>query len=276
MGAFLVGIDFMKNCLTIAGSDCSGGAGIQADIKSMCANGVYAMSVITSVVAENTSRVISVFDLPESIVKQQIDAVFEDITIDGVKVGMIKSVQIMQAVADRLQQYKPPILVVDPVMSAKDGYALMDEAALRTLKNEIIPLTTLLTPNIPEAELITNKKISCTNDVYICAKEIYSLGTKAVLIKGGHLSGEPVDILYDGVSFFKYKSPRINTKNTHGTGCTLSSAITAFLARGYSVKEAVLMGKKYIYGTIKNSLEIGKGNGPLHHFYDYYSMKGFD
>lgn len=266
----------MKNCLTIAGSDCSGGAGIQADIKAMCANGVYAMSVITSVVAENTSRVISVYDLPDTVIEQQIDAVFEDIAVDGVKVGMIKSSSIMQAIAKKLGQYKPNIVVVDPVMSAKDGCALMEEAALKTLKEEIIPITTLLTPNIPEAQLIANTEINSMKDIFKCAKIIYSFGTQAVLIKGGHYSGEPVDILYDGKGFYKFTSPRINTKNTHGTGCTLSSAITAFLVQGYSVKEAVLMGKRYIYNTIKNSLPIGRGNGPLHHFYDYYSMKGFD
>ena len=266
----------MKNCLTIAGSDCSGGAGIQADIKTMCANGVYAMSVITSVVAENTSKVISVCDLPSDIIEQQIDAVFEDIVVDGVKVGMIKSDVIMKAVAKKLRQYKPNIIVVDPVMSAKDGCALMDYIALKTLKEEIIPITTLLTPNIPEAQLIANTEITSIEDIFKCAKIIYSLGAKAVLIKGGHCNGNPVDILFDGKNFYKFSSPRINTKNTHGTGCTLSSAITTFLAKGCSVKDSVFMGKRYIYNTIKNSLTIGKGNGPLHHFYDYYSMKGFD
>lgn len=266
----------MKNCLTIAGSDCSAGAGIQADIKAMSACGVYAMSVITSVVAENTSRVVSVYDLPDEVIKQQIDAVFEDIPVDGVKIGMIKSPSIMQAVAEKLKQYSPCNVVADPVMSAKDGCALMDEAALDVLKNEIIPACTLLTPNIPEAELIAQMKIDSQGDMMLCAKKIYAMGCGAVLVKGGHYGGMPIDILYDGNGFYKYSSPRINTKNTHGTGCTLSSAITAFLAKGSSIQQSVLLGKRYVYNAIKNSLEIGKGHGPLHHFYDYYSMKGFE
>ena len=253
----------MKNCLTIAGSDCSAGAGIQADIKAMSACGVYAMSVITSVVAENTSRVVSVYDLPGEVIKQQIDAVFEDISVDGVKIGMIK-------------QYSPCNVVADPVMSAKDGCALMAETALDVLKNEIIPACTLLTPNIPEAELIAQMKIDSQKDMMLSAKKIYAMGCGAVLVKGGHYGGMPIDILYDGNGFYKYSSPRINTKNTHGTGCTLSSAITAFLAKGNSIQQSVLLGKRYVYNAIKNSLEIGKGHGPLHHFYDYYSMKGFE
>lgn len=265
----------MKNCLTIAGSDCSGGAGIQADLKTFSANGVYGMSVITSVVAENTSRVIKVKNLSTDIIENQIDAVFEDIEVDGVKIGMIKNSEIMSCVADKLIQYKPNIVVVDPVMSAKDNHCLMDSSALHTLKKKIFPLTTMLTPNIPEAEIITGRKICNIKDVILSAKDIHSMGVKYVLIKGGHSSGAPSDILYNGEKFYKFTSPRINTKNTHGTGCTLSSAITAFLARGYSSNQAVYNAKKYIFNTIKHSLSIGKGNGPLHHFYDYYSMKGF-
>ncbi|MEE0858220.1 MAG: bifunctional hydroxymethylpyrimidine kinase/phosphomethylpyrimidine kinase [Acutalibacteraceae bacterium] len=266
----------MKNCLTIAGSDCSGGAGIQADIKTFCANGVYAMSVITSVVAENTSRVLNVYDLPTQVIEQQIDAVFEDIEVDGVKIGMIKSCEIMNSVANKLIQYRPLNVVVDPVMSAKDNHSLMNQNALQTLKEKILPLTTMLTPNIPEAEMLTGISIKNTDDIYACAKIIYDTGAKNVLIKGGHSKYKPTDILYDGVKFYEFTSERINTKNTHGTGCTLSSAITANLSKGLQAKDAVLNAKKYIYNTIKNSLEIGKGNGPLHHFYDYYNTKGFD
>lgn len=266
----------MKNCLTIAGSDCSGGAGIQADLKTFSANGVYGMSVITSIVAENTSRVIKVENLSIDIISNQIDAVFEDIKVNGVKIGMIKSSEIMSCVADKLIQYNSSIVVVDPVMSAKDNHCLMDTNALHTLKEKIFPLTTMLTPNIPEAEVITGRKINSTKDIILSSKDIHKMGVKYVLIKGGHSNGEPSDILYDGQKLYKFTSPRINTKNTHGTGCTLSSAITAFLAKGYSAEQAVYNAKKYIFNTIKNSLSIGKGNGPLHHFYDYYSMKGYE
>ncbi|MEE0930625.1 MAG: bifunctional hydroxymethylpyrimidine kinase/phosphomethylpyrimidine kinase [Acutalibacteraceae bacterium] len=266
----------MKNCVTIAGSDCSGGAGIQADIKTFCANGVYAMSVITSVVSENTSRVIDVFDLPIEVIEKQINAIFEDIRIDAVKIGMIKNTAIINCVADKLIQYNPPVVVVDPVMSAKDNHCLMEESAFSTLKKRIFPLTTIVTPNIPEAQILTGKNIKNMQDIFNCAKDIYSMGVKNVLIKGGHFDGKPIDVLYDGKSFYKFTSERIHTKNTHGTGCTLSSAITAYLARGYTSKNAVLSAKKYIYNAILNSLEIGKGNGPLHHFYDYYNMKGFE
>lgn len=266
----------MKNCLTIAGSDCSGGAGIQADIKTFCANGVYAMSVITSVVAENTSRVLSVYDLPVQVIEQQIDAVFEDIKVHSVKIGMIKSCEIMNSVANKLMQYKPLNVVVDPVMSAKDNHSLMNENALQTLVEKILPLTTMITPNIPEAETLTGITIESTEDIKVCAKVIHNMGAKNVLIKGGHSKGEPIDILYDGNRFYEFTSERIKTKNTHGTGCTLSSAITANFAKGLSPKDAVFNAKEYIYNTIKNSLDIGKGNGPLHHFYDYYNMKGFD
>ena len=255
----------MKNCLTIAGSDCSAGAGIQADIKAMSACGVYAMSVITSVVAENTSRVVSVYDLPDEVIKQQIDAVFEDISVDGVKIGMIKSPSIMQAVAEKLKQYSPCTVVADPVMSAKDGCALMDEAALDVLKNEIIPACTLLTPNIPEAELIAQMKIDSQRDMMLCAKKIYAMGCGAVLVKGGHYGGMPIDILYDGNGFYKYSSPRINTKNTHGTGCTLSSAIASNLAKGRDLETSVKYAKNYISGALAAMLDLGKGSGPMDH-----------
>lgn len=266
----------MKNCLTIAGSDCSGGAGIQADIKTFCANGAYAMSVITSVVAENTTGVSEIYDLPIKIIDSQIDSIFEDIAVDGVKIGMIKSCNIMDSVAYKLACYKPKFIVTDPVMSAKDGKALMDTYALKTLRNKIIPLSTVITPNIQEAEVIADMKITDTVSIMKVAEKIFNMGAKNVLIKGGHLEGMPCDILFDGKKFFKYTSKRINTKNTHGTGCTLSSAITVFLAQGFSPYESVLKAKKYIYNTIENSLEIGKGNGPLNHFYEYYNMKGFE
>lgn len=263
----------MKTALTIAGSDCSGGAGIQADIKTMSAHGVFAMSVIVSVVAENTSRVISVEDISPQIIKDQIDAVFEDIVVDAVKVGMLSSPECMDAVAEKLSQYKPKYTVVDPVMVAKGGHALMKPQALSTLKSKIIPLSFVLTPNIPEAEAITGINIECLDDMKRSAEVIYNMGAKNVMIKGGHLSGDAVDLLFDGKEFQTFTTQRINTKNTHGTGCTFSSAIAANLANGLPLYTAVSKAKEYVTTAIKHSLEIGKGHGPTNHFYELY-LKG--
>ncbi|HHZ05824.1 MAG TPA: bifunctional hydroxymethylpyrimidine kinase/phosphomethylpyrimidine kinase [Clostridiales bacterium] len=264
----------MKNCLTIAGSDCSGGAGIQADIKSFSANGTFGMSVIVSVVAENTSRVISAYDVPPQAIRDQLQAIFEDITVDGVKVGMLSDIETMLVVAQELKKYKPQYVVIDPVMIAKGGCALMKPQALSTLIQHIIPLAFLLTPNIPEAEAITGIEIASMEDVKKACVAIYKMGADNVLIKGGHLDGEPADVLYDGTQYYIYNGKRINTKNTHGTGCTLSSAITANLAKGYDVQQCVKMAKDYITKAIENALEIGNGHGPTNHFYEFYNQKG--
>ncbi len=260
----------MKNCLTIAGSDCSGGAGIQADLKTFSAHQVYGMSVITSVVAENTSEVIKCENLSANIISSQINAVFDDIEVDGVKIGMIKSFEIMNTVANGLEKYSPKIVVCDSVMSAKDGHSLMDLDALQVLKARIIPLCTMLTPNIPEAEIIADIEIETIDDMKSAAKIIFEMGAKSVLIKGGHFEGDCTDVLYNGTDFWTFEQKRINTKNTHGTGCTLSSAITANLANGLALDKSVENAKNYLTGAIENSLEIGKGNGPLHHFYKLY------
>jgi len=277
----LVGVVFclerkkaMKHCLTIAGSDASGGAGIQADIKTFSALGAYAMSAIVSVVAENTSRVISVFDLPPSSIADQIDAVFEDITVDAVKVGMLSNAAAMETVAGRLQAYTPPNVVVDPVMVAKGGCALMQPEALSVLRERVLPCARIVTPNIPEAEAISGIPIRTPKDIREAARCIADLGAQAVLIKGGHLPGDPVDVLLEGGSFTEYPGKRIPTKNTHGTGCTLSSAIAAFLAQGLDAPEAVRAAKQYVTQAIAHALDIGKGHGPTHHFFDYYQMKG--
>lgn len=266
----------MKNCLTIAGSDCSGGAGVQADLKTFSANGTFGMSVITSVVAENTRRVISVMDVAPNIISDQIDAIFEDIEVNGIKIGMLSTDATMKEVARKLTQYKPDNVVCDPVMIAKGGCALMNPDSLNTLKKAIIPLSFLLTPNIPEAEAITGMKLCDKESISECAKSIYNMGAKNVLIKGGHLSDEPNDLLYDGKNFFTFEGKRINSKNTHGTGCTLSSAITANLAKGLTVEDAVAKGKEYVTNAIKYAFNIGKGYGPTNHFYDYYNMKGIN
>ncbi|MEA4965275.1 MAG: bifunctional hydroxymethylpyrimidine kinase/phosphomethylpyrimidine kinase [Oscillospiraceae bacterium] len=264
----------MKNCLSIAGSDCSGGAGIQADIKTFSALGCFGMSVIVSVVAENTCRVISIQDVAPQGIKDQIDAVFEDIPVDAVKVGMLSGIESMRAVAEKIKQYNPKITVVDPVMIAKGGCALMQPEALETLKHEIIPISFLLTPNIPEAETITGMKIESVNDMKAAAKKIYGMGAENVLIKGGHLNGDAVDILFDGEINESFIGERIRTKNTHGTGCTLSSAIAANLANGMELPEAVKAAKEYVTMAIRYALRIGKGHGPTNHFYEFYKMKG--
>ena len=260
----------MKTCLSIAGSDPSGGAGIQADIKTFSAHGCFGMSVITAVVAENTQRVISILNVDTQIIKDQIDAIFEDIDVHAVKVGMLANTEIMCTIREKLDEYMPVNIVIDPVMVAKGGQALMEREALCILKNKIIPYATILTPNIPEAEAITDIKIESIEDMKKAACVIFQMGAKNVLIKGGHLKDDPVDILYDGEKYFSYENKRINTKNTHGTGCTLSSAIAANLANGKSVETAVKNAKDYVTNAIKYNCEIGKGHGPTNHFYKWF------
>lgn len=264
----------MKKVLSIAGSDCSGGAGIQADLKTFSAHGVFGMSVIVSVVAENTSRVIDIQDITPDMICKQIDAVFEDIEVDAVKIGMLSTPACMEVVAQKLRQYKPVNIVVDPVMYAKNGCPLMEETAVDSLIKLIIPLADILTPNISEAEKISGMSISSVEDMETVARAIHVMGCKAVVIKGGHSNGNPLDVLFDGKKFTHFETARINTKNTHGTGCTFSSAIASSLAKGLSAKEAVYKAKEYVTTAIKYSLAIGKGHGPTHHFYELYEKGG--
>lgn len=264
----------MQNLLTIAGSDCSGGAGIQADLKTFAAHGAFGMSVIVSVVAENTSRVISIQDISPKIIADQLDAVFEDIRVDGVKIGMLSGAEQMGAVAERLRRYRPSGIVLDPVMVAKGGCALMHPDALAALKTEMLPLAFVLTPNIPEAEAISGMKIRTPEEMKRAAARIAEMGPENVLVKGGHLEGDAADILFDGKEFFEFRTARIPTKNTHGTGCTLSSAIAANLAAGKSVPEAVRAAKEYVTTAIRHALPIGKGHGPTNHFYTLYRNGG--
>jgi len=260
----------MKKVLSIAGSDCSGGAGIQADLKTFSAHGVFGMTAIVSVVAENTFRVIEFQDIRTDIIEKQIDAVFEDIPPDAVKIGMLSCRETMLSVGTKLQEWKPKNVVIDPVMYAKNGCALMHPDAIETLIKEIVPLADLIMPNIPEAEKMAGITIKNQTDMEKAAKIIHKMGCKAVLVKGGHSEGDATDILFDGDAFHYYIVPRIDTKNTHGTGCTYSSAITSNLALGYSMPQAVEHAKKYVTTAITHALEIGKGNGPTHHFYDLY------
>ena len=260
----------MKKVLTIAGSDCSGGAGIQADLKTFSAHGVFGMSVIVSVVAETTSRVIAIQDITPDMIAKQIDAVFEDIEVDAVKIGMLSSPECMDVVAAKLQEYKTKNIVVDPVMYAKNGYPLMEPTAIDKMIKSIIPLADVLTPNIPEAEKISAMQISTIDDMEIAARKIHAMGCKAVVVKGGHANGSALDVLFDGEKIYHFDTARIDSKNTHGTGCTFSSAVTSQLAKGMNIEKAVDLAKAYVTTAIKHSLAIGKGYGPTHHFYELY------
>ncbi len=267
----------MKKVLTIAGSDCIGGAGIQADLKTFAAHGVYGMSVIVSVVAENTFRVAGAQDISPDIIQKQMDAVFEDIPPDAVKIGMLSSSACMKAVAGRIREYRPNNVVIDPVMIAKNGWPLMAPEAAESFICEMAPLADLLTPNIPEAEKISGIKIRSAEDMEEAAVRISCLGARNVLVKGGHAEGDALDVLYCDGQFFRLSTARIHTKNTHGTGCTYSSAIAANLALGQSIEAAVRSAKEYITMAIRHALDIGKGCGPTNHFYDLYRnglMKG--
>ncbi len=264
----------MKNVLTIAGSDSCGGAGIQADLKTFSAQGTYGMSVITAVTVQNTQGVFGCQDIDPEIIKGQIDAIFTDIEVSAVKIGMVSRIETIHAIAEKLEQYQPRNIVLDPVMISKSGFDLMQPEAKDTLIRRLLPLAYLITPNLPEAEVITGRKIETLAEMEEAAKEIYAMGPKNVLIKGGHLEGEATDLLYDGKQLLTLQSERIHTKNTHGTGCTLSSCIAANLARGKSVEEAVRIAKDYITIAIAHALDIGKGVGPTNHFYELYNKAG--
>ena len=256
----------MKIALTIAGSDSGGGAGIQADLKTFLALGVYGMSVLTSITAQNTLGVQGIHDLPPDFVGLQIDSVMQDIGADAVKIGMLSNAQIIKTVSKKIKKYQVKNLVIDPVMVAKGGDRLLRVDAVKELKQDLIPLAMIVTPNLGEAEVLSELRIQNIEDMKEAARKIYKLGAKNVLIKGGHLlSNKAIDLLYNGENFREFKAERINTKNTHGTGCTLSSAIAAGLAQGKKVEEAVNTAKKYITLAIQNSLDIGHGHGPLNH-----------
>lgn len=264
----------LKTALTIAGSDSSGGAGIQADLKTFSAHGVFGMSVITAVTAQNTQGVFGICDINPDMVEKQITAIFEDIEVDSVKIGMVSKIETIRSITKMLAIYKPKSIVLDPVMISKSGFQLLKEESTASLINNLLPMATIITPNLPEAEVIIGRKITSIPDMQDAAAEIHKLGPKYVFLKGGHLEGEATDILYDGTTFIQLMQKRIPTKNTHGTGCTLSSAIASNLALGYSVKDAVKKAKAYITMAIEHSLDLGKGVGPTHHFYELYEKAG--
>ncbi|WP_010096585.1 bifunctional hydroxymethylpyrimidine kinase/phosphomethylpyrimidine kinase [Ornithinibacillus scapharcae] len=265
----------MKTALTIAGSDSGGGAGIQADLKSFAANGVFGMSVITAVTAQNTMEVRSVQDMELPIIKDQIEAVFDDIPVDAVKIGMLSSPYTVEVVGQALRKYQPPYIVLDPVMVSKGGHHLLRPEAIDSLKKTMLPLATIVTPNIPEAEVLTGIDIRTEEDMVEASEQVLNLGAKSVLLKGGHLEGEPNDLFYDGKTMHWIKGERIYTNNTHGTGCTLSSAIAANLAKGYSLLDAVQRAKQFITIAIQHSLSLGNGHGPTNHFYALYEKAGY-
>ena len=260
----------MKHVLTIAGSDSCGGAGIQADIKTFSALGTYGMSVITAVTVQNTQGVFGCQDITPDIIAGQIDAIFTDIEVHAVKIGMVSQIETIKIIAQKLKQYQAKNIVLDPVMISKSGFDLMQKNAKETLIKELLPLAFVVTPNLPEAEVITGLSIQNLEDMEKAAKIIYDMGAKNILIKGGHLEHDATDILFDG-NYFHLKEKRIQTKNTHGTGCTLSSAIAANLAKDKTVQQAVENAKEYITGAIEHSLAIGKGVGPTNHFYALFS-----
>mgnify|MGYP002627226423 CR=1 FL=1 len=255
----------MKTALTIAGSDSSGGAGIQADIKTMTANGVFAMSAITALTAQNTTGVQGIFEVPAEFLAKQIDSVFTDIRPDAVKIGMVSSVGLIEAIAERLTFYRAENIVVDPVMVATSGSKLLSDDAVDTLKAKLLPLAAVLTPNIPEAEVLAEMEIRTPEDMVRAAE---SIGTKygcAVLCKGGHHLNDANDLLWQGGKTRWFYGKRIDNPNTHGTGCTLSSAIASNLAKGCDLETAVDRAKAYISGALAAMLDLGKGSGPMNH-----------
>ncbi|MDE0087669.1 MAG: bifunctional hydroxymethylpyrimidine kinase/phosphomethylpyrimidine kinase [Candidatus Poribacteria bacterium] len=258
----------MKQILTIAGSDSGGGAGIQADIKAISANGGFAMSAITSVTAQNTVAVTDAFDLPIPLIKAQLDAVFSDFDVASVKTGMLSSSKIVETVAQKLREYTPQAIVVDPVMISKSKFPLLKAEAINSLRHELIPIATLITPNVYEAELLAERDIRNVDDAKTAAETIANLGCQAVLVKGGHLDNEKaIDVLYYNNDWSFFEAARVETKNTHGTGCTYSAAIATHLALGKDLIEAIRAAKTYITNAIQHALDIGKGHGPTNHFY---------
>lgn len=257
----------MKTALTIAGSDCSGGAGIQADIKTMSANGVYAMSAITALTAQNTTGVSDILEVPPTFLANQLDAIFTDIFPDAVKIGMVSSAPLIEVIAEKLQQYGAKHIVVDPVMGATSGADLIKASAVSILKQKLLPLAHLVTPNIPEAEVLSGQPIHSEDDMVRAAKVIHETYGCAVLLKGGHRTHNANDLLYGSGNMQWFFGERINNPNTHGTGCTLSSAIASNLAKGHDLPAAVQMAKEYISGALSAMLDLGKGSGPLNHYF---------
>jgi hydroxymethylpyrimidine/phosphomethylpyrimidine kinase len=267
----------MKVALTIAGSDSCGGAGIQADLKTFQAHGVYGMSAITAVTVQNTQKVYDIQEMRPQIVYDQITCLFDDVTIHAVKIGMTSNISLIKSIAAALKKVSPTPIILDPVMISKSGYPLLKPEAQEALISLLFPLAEIVTPNIHEAEALIGGKITNVDEAKSAAREIVKLGAKKVVVKGGHLGADrATDVLFDGHEYQELRSHWIETRNTHGTGCTFSSAIAANIARGQDFFTAVGNAKTYITGAIEHSLTIGKGYGPTHHFYDLYARAGLN
>ncbi|MEJ7837354.1 MAG: bifunctional hydroxymethylpyrimidine kinase/phosphomethylpyrimidine kinase [Thermomicrobiales bacterium] len=258
----------LRKAMTIAGSDSGAGAGIQADLKTFGAFGVYGTSVVTAVTAQNTIEVTAIAEVPEEVVIAQIDTVLEDIGADAIKIGMLGSRVIIENVADRLEAWGGQHLVVDPVMVSKSGAPLLNPDAVRTLIKDLLPQATIVTPNVPEAEVLSKRSITSADDVREAARAIHALGPKLVVIKGGHLDGPAVDLVFDGETFTPIEGERIDTRNTHGTGCTYSAAITAMLALGLPELQSIQLAKRFIEAALRLSYAIGSGHSPVNHAVD--------
>jgi len=259
----------MRTALTIAGSDSSGGAGIQADIKTMMANGVFAMSAITAMTAQNTTGVTAIMDATPEFLKAELDEVFTDIFPDAVKIGMVSKSSLIRVIAERLRFYKPGLIVVDPVMVATSGAKLISDEAVRTLREELLPLATILTPNIPETEVLSGMEVRGPEDMVRAAEKISRNYHCAVLCKGGHNVSDANDLLYRDGSYRWFYGKRIDNPNTHGTGCTLSSAIASNLAKGFDLDTSVERAKAYISGALGAMLDLGHGSGPMNHSFAF-------
>jgi hydroxymethylpyrimidine/phosphomethylpyrimidine kinase len=251
--------------MTIAGSDSGGGAGIQADLKTFQALGVYGASSLTAITAQNTIGVTAVHEIPTEVIAAQIDAVAEDIGVDAAKTGMLSSADIIATVAERIRHWHLDRLVVDPVMVSKSGDRLLREDAVEALVRDLLPLAMVLTPNLPEAEVLVGRSLQTDEDIRQAARDILDLGPRTVVMKGGHRQGDAVDVLFDGQEFIEFRSERFATPNTHGTGCTLSAAIAAGLAQGLSIPTAVADAKRYVSEAIRRSQPLGAGHGPIAH-----------
>ena len=253
--------------MTIAGSDSGGGAGIQADLKTFAAHGVYGTSALTAITSQNTRGVTDVLELPASLIESQIDAIISDIGADVVKTGMLSSSTVIEVVAAKARQHEMDALVVDPVMVAKGGDKLLQDDAVDALRSLLVPIAMVITPNIPEAETLLGVKIETLDEAKEAAQALVGMGARAAVVKGGHLSGPPTDMLYDGEEFRAFTSRRIDTTSTHGTGCTFASAIASNLAKGLPLRQSVSLAKSYVSSAIRLAQPIGRGHGPLNHFH---------
>jgi hydroxymethylpyrimidine/phosphomethylpyrimidine kinase len=260
----------VRTALTIAGSDSGGGAGIQADLKTFSALGVYGMSAITAITAQNTLGVTAVFEIPPEVVAAQIDAVVTDIGVDAAKTGMIANAEIIRVVAAKVREHGISTFVVDPVMIATSGDRLLREDAVEAVRTELLPLATVVTPNLPEAGVLIGREIATLDEMRDAARAIVGLGARSVVVKGGHLAGDAVDVFYDGERFVELTAPRIETTSTHGTGCTLASAIVSLLAKGEPLEQAIRGAKAYVTAAIERAYPIGHGHGPVHHFHQWW------